>query len=223
MEIKVDNIINLLKVLSWTKIIQIIVFLIIVGTSYGLWENRTIVYNSLKVGARVEVESPLIIDLSSNTTNTLAATLLKSKDLIAGIQVVNVNFKKNIRITAYFSISNLELRAAWEKFQENKIAPTPLFTEKESQNQKVIDMINGEFRCEQLQTSLARSVIAPTLTSVKTICSISIPPYYGRFSGYMNMYLLKEPTEDEMIFIRQLSRDLSLKIYELDVDKSVRY
>ncbi len=58
---------------------------------------------------------------------------------------------------------------------------------------------------------------------VATVCSISIPPFYGRFSGYLNIYLTKKPSPDELTLIRQVARDLSLRIYENDVDKTSKY
>jgi hypothetical protein len=36
------------------------------------------------------------------------------------------------------------------------------------------------------------------------------------------LYLLKKPTVDEISIIRQISRDISLKIYEKDVDTSAK-
>jgi hypothetical protein len=219
MEIKLDNLTNLLKVLTWGKIIQATVFLLIVGISYGLWDNRTVVYNSLKVGARVESSGPVVIDLGQSTQEYIDATTKKASSFIAGIEILSVDFKKNTRSTAYFSIVSDDLKKMYAEYAQYRVAPVPLFTSNELRNQKVIDLINGDFSCSTVDgTSI--TILSNVEKVVKNVCSISIPPYYGRFSGYMNVYLLRIPTEEDISVIRQMSRDISLRIYEIDINKS---
>ena len=223
MDVSATSVKSLLAVLSWNKLIQLFVFLIIVGLAWGFWENRTTIYNSLKVTVRVETSDPLILSLSSGTLFSLDDTVLKMKGLIGGLQVVNVDFKKNNRSTAYFAFSDINLKTSYANFQASKISETPLFTDDETNNQRIIDLINGEFICADFKATYAIKAFPRAGDSIPTICSISIPPYYGRFSGYMNLYLVKKPTPDEISLIRQLSRDISLRIYETDVDKSSKY
>lgn len=217
------GIIALLKVLTWMKIVQATVLIIILGSTYGFWENRVTIYNSLRVGARVEVEQPLVLLLSTGTINMLDNTTTKMKDLIGGIQVVNVNFKKNTRSTSYLVSSDADLKKSYENFVAKKISDTPLFTDLETNNQRIIDLINGEFVCYDFKNTPAIRIFPEASNSISTVCSISIPPYYGRFSGYMNIYLTRKPTIDDNGIIRQIARDLSLHIYEYDVDKSGKY
>lgn len=223
MDVKVTTVTGLLKTLTWNKIIQTTVLLIILGLSWGFWENRTTIYNSLKVTVRVESQDALILNLSSGTVFALDDTVSKMKNLIGGIQVVNVDFKKNNRSTAYFAFSDINLKTSFANFQASKIAETPLFTDNEINNQRIIDLINGEFICNDFKDTQSIKAYPRAGDTIPTICAISIPPYYGRFSGYMNIYLIKKPSADEISVIRQLSRDISLRIYETDVDRSNKY
>lgn len=202
---------------------QLFVFLLILGLSWGFWENRTTIYNSLRVSVRVETQEALLLNLSPGTLFILDDTTSKMKNLIGGIQVVNVDFKKNNRSTSYFAFSDINLKTSFANFQASKIAETPLFTDNELNNQRIIDLINGEFICNDFKETQSFKSYPRAGDTIATVCAISIPPYYGRFSGYMNLYLIKKPTTDELTVIRQLSRDISLKIYETDVDKSNRY
>lgn len=219
----IEALTSFLKILSWRKIIQSVIALLILGVAYGFWENRVTIYNSINVTAQVTTEEPLVIVLSSTTQQMLETTVNKGKGSIAGIQIVSVDFKKNSRVTSYFSISDETLKREFTKFLENRVSATPLFTGNEKNNQRMIDLINGEFSCSPFKDTIAQSLMPRVGDTISSICSISIPPYYGRFSGYMNVYLYKEPSVADMSFTRQLIRDLSLKVYETDIDKSPKY
>jgi hypothetical protein len=218
----VKNVTSLLKILSWQKILQAVALILIVGLAYSFWENRITVYNSLKVGARVEVEQPLVITLSPGTTRMLEESTQKMSNIVA-VQVINVNFKKNSRNTAYFASGNPAVKAEFDEFQNRKITDTTLFNSSEINNQKIINLINGEFVCNDFKDTVGAKLMPKAQDSVATVCSISIPPFYGRFSGYLNIYLSKKPTLEEISMIKQVARDLSLRIYETDVDKTSKY
>lgn len=223
MEIKLENLTNLVKILSWSKIAQFALFLVLIGLSYGVWENRVTVYNSLKVGARVESDGPLVIDLSTDTQAYIDSAVIKSKETIIGIQIVSVNFKKNSRTTSYFSTNDATLQKTYGKFLETQVSPLPLFSNGESSNQRIINLINGDFICKNITDMVIDSRPLRGDLNIKSICSISIPPYYGRFSGYMNILLPTEETKIDITFMRQLARDISNRIYETDIDKTMKY
>lgn len=219
----VKNITSLLKVLTWQKIVQATILIVILGVSYGFWENRVTIYNSLRVDARVEVEQPIVIQLSPATISTLEESVQKMRGLISGVQVINVDFKKNSRSTAFFVSSDPILRKEFEDFQAKKITDISLFSSSEVNNQKIINLINGEFICNDFKDTAGAKIMPRAMDTVPVVCAISIPPYYGRFSGYLNIYLAKKPTPEEISIIRQIARDLSSRIYETDVDKSSKY
>lgn len=220
MEVKVDTITRFLKALSWNKLLQVATLVLLFVVSFGFWENRAIIYNSVRVGARVETSNPLVLELSNDTKSHLDSSVLKVKSLVAGVQILNVDFKKNSTSTAYFAFSSEDMKRAYTTFEGSKLADNPLFSGNEIENQKIINLINGEFVCTEFKENTT-GLLFPTLTDkIETVCAISIPPYYGRFSGFMNIYLYTHPSTEEVALIRQVSRDISLKIYEVDVDKS---
>ena len=220
MDVKPKTIMDFLKILTWQKIIQLFLFFAILLGAWGFWENRITIYNSIKVGARVESDEPLVINISNLTKSYFDTALDKSKDLISGIQIIDVNFKKNTRVTSFFAFNDIDLKKAYEHFATNKVSDVPLFTENEVNNQRLINLINGDFVCYDYHDTPAYKLYLPFPKNISYICSISIPPYYGRFSGYMNIYLTRKPENDDLVFIRQLARDMSLRIYENDIDKS---
>ncbi len=220
MDFNFSSLREFVKTLSWQKIFQTLIFFTILLASWAFWENRVTIYNSIRVGARVEVDDALPINISSSTRSYLDSSLDKSKFIVAGVEITSVNFRKNSRFPALFITNNKELKDAYEDFMKNKISESPLFTDNEINNQKVIHLINGEFVCYDYKDSTAHRLYSSSVKSIVTVCSISIPPYYGRFTGYMNVYLTTKPQNDELIYIKQLSRDMSLRVYETDIDKS---
>lgn len=220
MQIDFSNITGLLKTLSWNKLLQAATLLILIVAAFGFWDNRTVIYNSIKVGARVETGNSLILQLSDSTKTQLDSSVLKVKALVAGVQILNVDFKRNTTSTAYFAFGNDDLKRAYTSSESTRLGDSPLFSSNETGNQKVINLINGEFVCYDFKEISTDILFPSAIDKIKTVCAISIPPYYGRFSGFMNIYLYKVPSTEEYALIRQLARDISLKVYETDVDKS---
>ena len=223
MEIKLSNFTAFLKILSWRKIVQLIVLILVLGVTYGLWENRVVVYNSLKVGARYESAQLLTIDLSTSSKAIIDATVLKGANNIVGIQIVGVDFKKNSRMAIYSSFNNSELRKLFDNFQRDRLGPSSLFTENEANNQRTIDLINGEFTCSEYSATMIGHLLPTATRGIKTVCSVSIPPYYGKFSGYLNVLLSAKPDTGDLNLIRYLSRGIANKIYDTDIDRSIRH
>ncbi len=220
MAIRLNSIKDLINSLSWQKIFQALVLILILLGGWGFWENRITIYNSIKVGARVETDDPLVINVSSTTKAQFNLALEKSKDLVAGLQIISVNFKRNNRSTSYFAFNDRDLKLAYEHFAETRIAETPLFTDSVINNQRIINLINGDFVCYDYKDTPAFKLYAQSLKNVTTVCSISIPPYYGRFTGYLNIYLTRKPENEEFVLVKQLARDMALRVYETDIDRS---
>lgn len=214
------TIIEFLKALSWQKILQVIIFIVIVIGSWTFWENRSVIYNSWKIGARVEVDRPPIIEISQSTKSYMDSAIARSNDLIVGIQITSVNFKRNIRSSAYMTSSDKELKDGYEKYNQTRVTDVPLFTDNEISNQRIIHLINGDFVCYNYRDTPASRLYVLSPRNITTVCSISIPPYYGRFIGYMNLYLTRNPASEDMTVVRQFARDLSLRVFESDVDKT---
>lgn len=223
MGITVENIIAFMSVLSWKKIAQFFIFVAIVGTAYITWDNKSYVYSLLKIGIRADADNTLTIKLSPSIIAHIDTTVEKTKYIIGGIQIVSVDFRKNTRGNIYFSFSDLVLKSSAENYSRTMITDVPLFTDSELVNQKIIELINGEFVCYKFKDTIAYNIFPKAADTITTVCAVSIPPYYGRFSGYMNIYLTHEPTSDDLVFLKQLSREISLKIYTIDINKTIKY
>lgn len=140
--------------------------------------------------------------------------VVKRNNQVLGIQVVTVNFQKNIRIETYVSIGNAGLQAVYDHFLNNRVVETALFDENKVTNNRLIRLINGEFVCVPYKDSAAGKYAPAGENFASTVCAIGIPPSYGEFSGIVTLYLKDKPNKEltEQLFL--VSRSISLRIYD---------
>lgn len=169
-----------------------------------IWSDRIFAPGTAEVSTKLSV-APSIrneIDLS-----------VRKNDDIVGIQVVTINFQKNIRLETYMSIDDPILQSIYDKFVATSVIDTPLFDETELNNQRVLRLINGEFVCVPFEQTPAFKYGPAAKQYVKNVCAIGIPPYnLAEFSGILTIYLnkdIKDLNKEELFFF---ARNLSLSI-----------
>lgn len=208
---------SFLKALTWEKLAQIAVLLFMLFVFYIGYQFRESAYASIKMGALTETDYVIVIELTSETKIKITETVSKFPTMIAGIQVVNINFKKNTRTASYSFISEPLLKQAIDDFQNSSIADTPIFNDNQTNNRRVVSLINGKFICTPYSDTVAVKTYAKASSVVTHICSVSIPPHYGKFSGYLNIYIKHKPDGIEIEMLRQLATELSNQIYINDI------
>jgi hypothetical protein len=111
----------------------------------------------------------------------------------------------------------------------DSVSPTPLFmttggtaTPEEIafalvNNTRIIQVMSAEFACYDVATtSLAK--MAPEVVGIAPIvCSISIPPYAGKFSGYLNLCLTRKPSNEEQNVLRDAARAIASDIFDREL------
>ena len=211
---------ELIQSLSFSKIAQLVVLILILLLAWFSWSYRTSIYSSARITAISDTNDPIFIETSLRSQHYIENILSRSRDNIAGIQILSVNFTQNSRTTSYFGFNDEILKKAVEYYVSRKVSSTPLFNSDPINNKRIVDLINGNFTCTPFNDTFAAIAYSQARGHVATICSVSIPPYYGHFSGYMNIYLRKAPSVSDTEFIKQLSRELSLMVYENDIIKT---
>jgi hypothetical protein len=108
------------------------------------------------------------------------------------------------------------LRDIYNNNRASVSAELPLFNDDTINNARMVDLINGEFVCHPYANSIDAIVNPATIPFAHTVCSNGIPPFYGMFSGTVNIITVKAPSPAETSQIREVIRNLALKIYERD-------
>ena len=88
-----------------------------------------------------------------------------------------------------------------------------IFTSSEHGNEQMVAVINGEFGCFKYEDTI-NYIVAPALASkMPYVCRVSLPPYYGEFSGYLAFGLKAKPDEGKANEVRIEAVRLATEIY----------
>jgi hypothetical protein len=204
---------QILNLFSWKNLFQFTCFLIIIALAYGFYENRNQIYS--RVLHSDSIPNRLNVRLSAKSVNEVDDIVIKSNLIIAS-QITLVDFNKNTRIIIYSFSDNEILKKIINTFQENNFGVVPLFNSDSENNIRMSRLINGEFICTPYKDTIAYKLVPDASQAVEYVCANGIPPYYGKFTGIVSLYLKNKPTDAEVDQLRTLSRDLSISVFERD-------
>lgn len=210
---KIETIQTLLNSLTWRKLVLLTAFLAVVGFSYALFDNRYSVYEFFNSARSIPPAKSIHI---SQETRTEIDDAVKGSEVVVAIQVFLVDFERNTRTSIYIKVDNRELQEIYDKFISKSPADFPLFNNDLINNERLVNLVNGTFMCRPYKDTMAAKLVPDSVPIIKTVCSGPVPPYYGRFSGIINIYLTKEPRPTEVEQAKILANRLGLIIYNND-------
>jgi hypothetical protein len=203
-----------IKTLTWRKLMQFAVFLAIIAISWAGFENRESIYGYLSQD-KISISKTKITTLSEPTRKEIDRYVYGSS-LVVGIQIHVVDFQKNSKFIVYTGTDVQELRLAWQQFFEDSLSVLPLFNTDAINNSNIIDLINGDIICAPYSETTTSKLIPSSTKYIHTVCMSSIPPFYGKFAGIINVHLKQEPSSIELDQIKTMSKILSTTIYDRD-------
>lgn len=203
-----------LNILTWKKILQLFVFFFLIGTVWISFENRMVIYDSL--GFEKWAKNPNHnLKLSKISVSEIDAIVIKS-ELIIGVQIAVVDFNNNTRLVVYSTMDDENLKRSYDNFMDNSVGNIPLFNSDTTNNVRISQLINGEFICNNFKETIEYKISPSAESSVNTICSNGIPPYYGKFAGIITLYLKRAPTKEDVDQLRNLSKSTAKLVFERD-------
>lgn len=194
-----------LKFLNLSRLLYLTWFLLICVAAISFWENRAFIYGQVRPGKITVDKIPVIV---SPSTEAIIKSTVFNSTLISAIAVVSVNFEQNTRQLVYFLTDDLIFENSYKKFiTDNLNKSVPLFNADPENNRRLIALINGEFVCSPF-TATTTYRFAPDV-DIQTVCSVGVPPYFGKFRGTVMVYLKTTPSSEELAQVRVTLRDLS--------------
>lgn len=199
-----------LTLLTWARLGKIAVIAFISILLVLLWLARGLIFHT---GIDNTVTKVSTMSISPATKGAID-DIVKKTDRIVAIQVVTVNFQKNIRIETYASIDNPTLQLIYDRVNNNKVVEFALFDDTEVNNSRILRLINGEFVCIPYRESTAYKYAPDGERVVSDVCAIGIPPSYGDFSGILIIYVKDKLSKDDIEQMFLLARNLAIRIFE---------
>jgi len=211
---KIETAQTLINSLTWRKIVLLTAFLLILGFSYAVFDNRYAVYEFFRYSKAALPAS--VIKLSKSSITEINKVVFQS-DLVVAVQITLVDFQRNTRVVVYTEVDNPALKELYVSFMAKAPAELPLFNNDIINNQRLVNLVNGEFICTPYADTMSAKLLPQSIPYVKTLCAGPVPPLYGRFAGIIGIYLRREPTPVEAEQIKTLSKNLGLMVYNNDL------
>lgn len=210
---KLEDVVRVSRILSRENLFKIITICAIIVFLIFAWMFRY--ETSIEIIKKRETTATSVPVLYVSTRVKSEITTIVTKiDPILAIQIVTINFQKNIRIETFIFTDNVFLRNLYNRYINNKIIETPFFNENKINNGRILRLIGGEFVCIPYKDSTAYQYAPAGEKLITEVCAIGIPPIYGEFSGILTIYLSKTPDKDLREQLHWMARDIALKIYE---------
>lgn len=209
---KLDQASKLLRLLSWKNLGKIAIVSIIAMALIALWMFKSVIFSSIVAPRAQATQVPVLF--VSEKIKTEITTVVKKSDAIVAMQIVTINFPRNIRLETFVAIDNPTVQSIYTRYNNNKVAETPFFDHDKNNNSRILRLIGGEFVCMPYKESVAYRYAPEANLIISDVCAIGIPPIYGEFTGILTIYLSSKPTKEFQEQMHMMARDFALRIYE---------
>lgn len=208
-----------LKFVTWNKLAQLAVLLAMSGAALAFWENRPVIYTAMSVGRFTDALIP--IPLSDTTQSMIKQVVDRSSNIVA-VQVVQTDFRMNIRHGVHFYSDADELNDDYNRYQKTKVSESPLLITGDAENNdRIIGIMEQEFVCVNIPERV-KKLVPVTTKYAKQLCSISVPPRYGKMVGWVSLWLAEPLDRGQVAEYKQVARSISDEVYDRDVIKTIK-
>jgi hypothetical protein len=201
--------------LTFRRILMVLFAGFLITFTTVVFENRAALFQSIYAAVTSQNETASW-EISRATQDQLI-TLVQTSSLIKMAVILDVDLQKNRSIVRFRQLNDpdeLEI-----KRKANAILPQAVFDYDPKNTQQMVGVLNNEFVCAQFQDTSYQRYFPELGKRMPVICSIAIPPFYGRFVGILTLGLNTIPTKQELDGIRIEASRLAVEIYLRDVVK----
>lgn len=202
---------HLKKILVWITLKRIIMLglaSIVWIFSVTMFENRAQLYDALQNRA-ISPRETTSLKLSEDIAKKIRSTLDVHPE-VNFIMVVGASIAMNQRELIYWYTNTPQIEIEIQDFVKINGRLGTLLGHDEETNAAIIRAINGEFACYDNAKSLNIPALNPL---TKKVCRVSIPPYYGQFSGYLTFGVSKDITQEQLAVLRHDAVEITTELY----------
>lgn len=206
---------NLGKFLSWLtprKLLMVTFFFVAVIVSVTMFEQRSLILSAISSGDGMPLPAPAKIKVPDSLQATIVDYVSNNKKIVF-FAVVSSNIRINQSETVYFFSDDELMKQLEADARRNSGSVFPIFTSSQTENSQMVAAINGEFACYKYEETFKNRSVPDGADIAPFVCTISLPPYYGEFSGFLLFGLKSAPLATEIDEFRLAGTRFSTEIY----------
>jgi hypothetical protein len=202
---------KIVRTISFTRVVIWLLTATIGIVGYTFFEHRNdLIDATKKFGAeRVGISFKI-----SNQSLLKIQDLVKNNNSIVGVVVIAADLRLNLKtVVAYegYDKNNNQIVTS------DSLRRLAFFNKSEDNNRQMVHMLNGDFFCLPFEHSQLKYVLFNTNSAATYVCSVSLPPYYGNFSGFISVLLNAGPDLNLQLDLKNRIDILSTEIYLRDI------
>jgi hypothetical protein len=205
------------RFVSWAtpkRILMLAGAAIVTIFSLTIFEQRAQIAEGFTARSQSIASSPVEFKLVlSQEIKDRIKGIVDHSEQINTLQVFNANLRVNERELVYSFTDDVQIELLWKQFIEARGPIQPIFNANEKNNLQMVSTVNGEFTCSKLEDTVYLSLIPKLRQHMPYICRVSLPPYYGEFSGYIMLGLSHAPSDSDVAELRIDAVRLATEIY----------
>lgn len=207
---------KLLRALTLKRVGLLALTVLIAIIGMIAWIDREYLAGTIQP-AKLSIDNSSPLALNDVKRIPIDKILKEKTSIVSSIGIVSVNAQANTRRLIYFDSNDQNVLRQYKDAVESRVSvDVPLFSSNSDDNKVLIRLLNGELVCRPWDESVTSRYLQNV--DIKYVCSVGVPPVYGRFRGIVIMFLRVEPSEYDSHRIRILLRKLS---FELDDRKDL--
>lgn len=214
------------KFVAWAtpkKVIMLGATAIVTLACYTFFENRNIILD-LVLANRQEIYSApeeFRFSVTADMQDRATQMVLRSK-LLNFISISNSNLRVNTRDVVWWFSDDPGITREITNTLAARGTASPIFSTDTSNNEQFTNLLNGEFTCTPFINTIDGKINFSLATRITSICRVSLPPYYGSFSGFVTIGFETQPDDISMAEIRASLLQLSTEIFFKSIAPRVR-
>lgn len=205
---------DMIDALTFRRVALLALLATITISMLAVFENRSAIFAAVYKTA--EPATMVFWELSNESRNQLIG--LTNNSLVGSISLVDVDLKKNRRMTKFIHISDPAVAALATKALTNQL-PQALFDYDAKNTSQMVAMLNNEFKCDPTADTLNARLFPALVPKYPVTCRIAVPPFFGEFAGYITVLLIRQPTANEFDSLKIEMNRLAIETYLRDISK----
>jgi hypothetical protein len=206
-----------LTVASSAMIGLLIIFGVVLFT---LWENKDTLSKVLSQRSSTPTSNHAFT-VSGQTASNIQRFLGSQKEVIT-IMVWAADASVNNRLLVYWHTNDIAVRTSLSSIDSKHFSGIRLFNNEEKNDAQIVRLMNGEWVCLKTDSTVYTTIAPDLVPRVPVMCRTSLPPYYGDFSGYIEIGMWAQLHPSQMEEIKAQVVRISNTIFTQDLLPSQR-